>query len=262
MKEKRENKMYKKGELTTAQLVGLIVLIASFVILLYFLFILDLSGTSNAEICRNSVLLKDKIPGGVSGPLDCRTNYVCVSGSEDCASEDFSKISINPVNKDEIMKSIADEMVSCWWQFGGDNKIMYAGAVKGAKKFCAVCSIIEFDREIQEKYPEISYSEFYSYLGRTSEEGSLSYLKYLYAIDNPTELKIQEEVSDAITQDKILTNQKYSLITGIDANIVDLGLSEEANFINILGDDEWIRVYLIPTSETSKTQCQEFITKA
>lgn len=254
--------MHKKGELTTAQLVGLIVLIASFVILLIFLFVLNSGKTSNEEICRNSVLLRDKSVD-LSGPLDCRTNYVCISGGNDCGDmESSSKLKVDASNKDEIMKALADEMTNCWWQFVGDSKIMYIGKWVSSKTFCAVCSIVEFDDKIQEKFPEISYSEFYEYLKRTPKDNSLSYLEYLYGIDDSASLKMQEQVSDAMTQDKILTNQKYSLITGIDANAVDLGLGKEVDITNVLGDDEWIRVYLIPTSETSKTECEEFITKA
>ena len=53
-------KMNKKGELTTHQLVGLIILIVSFAVILFLLFRLNLGETTNKEICHNSVIMKGK----------------------------------------------------------------------------------------------------------------------------------------------------------------------------------------------------------
>ena len=55
-----KNKKQKRGEITTTQLVTVIVLIASFVILLFLYFRLDLGATTDAEVCRNSVMLLGK----------------------------------------------------------------------------------------------------------------------------------------------------------------------------------------------------------
>ena len=54
------DRMNKKAELTTQQLIGLIVLIVSFGVILFLILRLDLGETSKKEICHNSVLLKDK----------------------------------------------------------------------------------------------------------------------------------------------------------------------------------------------------------
>jgi len=139
----------KKGELTTTQLVTLIVLIVSFVIILYFFTRLNLGETGDKEICHNSVVLQEKL--ATAGPLDCRTNYVCVSGGEDC--KDFSstiKREVNPNNKLEINQTISDEMDDCWWMFG-EGKVDY---IRYSWKpdflvgvHCAICSVVKFDRE-------------------------------------------------------------------------------------------------------------------
>lgn len=51
----------RKGELTTQQLVMLIILILSFAVILFFIFRLNLGGTTNKEICHDSVVKKNQV---------------------------------------------------------------------------------------------------------------------------------------------------------------------------------------------------------
>ena len=150
-----------QGELTTKQLVTLVILIVSFIIILFLIFRLNLGETTDKEICHNSVVLQgqSKI---ASGPLDCKINYLCISGGGDCEGTASEKVEVNPENKDEIMKAIADEMASCWWMFG-EGKIDYGTAASDSVDY-AICSIVEFNGKTQEKLSIISYSEFYKYL--------------------------------------------------------------------------------------------------
>lgn len=236
-----------KGELTTKQLVTIIILIVSFIIILFLIFRLNLGGTTDKEICHNSVVLKGQSQV-IAGPIDCRTSYVCISGGGECSDlTKVSKVSVNPNNKSQVMKAIADEMASCWWQFG-EGKINY-GTPQGTSIKYALCSIIEFDSKIQEKTKEISYSEFYNYLKTIQKEGSQSYLNYLYGVNDLNSLIIQSQFTVNVGQDKIITNQRYSIITGIDDNLSP-------------SPDEFLKVYIIPTSETSSRLKEgEFITK-
>ncbi|MDP3992053.1 MAG: hypothetical protein Q8P79_00925 [Nanoarchaeota archaeon] len=238
----------KHGELTTTQLVTIIILIVSFVIILFLLFRLDLGGTTNQEICRNSVVLKGQSQL-TSGPLDCKINYLCISGGSDCEAT-TEEAKVNSGNKTEIMNAIASEMLDCWWQFG-EGKVNYGGGVTSTSVHYAICSIISFDEKVREKVPEISYSEFYNFLSTEKKGGSgtETYLQYLYEINNINSFVPQKQVKVIISQDKILTNEKYSIITGIDNN---------------LGDDEILMVYIIPTAETSSRleTDREFVTKA
>ena len=254
-----KRKINKRAELTTAQLVGLLVLIASFVILLILFFRLNLGEESNKEICHNSVLLKDKT-GGFVGSLDCRTNYVCISGGDDCEDSFSSKVNVDPSNKDEIMKAIADEEVGCWWQFGEGKVNNYAGGVGDiapTKVYCAVCSVIQFDKKVQEEVSKITYPEYYSYLSRTEKGDSQTYLQYLFKTSDPSSLRINEHFGVVdINSDFFATKEKYSIITGIDSNANNNNVDE-----GVL-DNDLLGVYVIPTIETSDTGCTEFITKA
>jgi len=237
----------KKAELTTKQLVMIIILIVSFIIVLFLLFRLNLGETTNKEVCHNSVVLKGK-SGIFAGSLNCRTNYLCISGGEDCEEiPTTSTIEVDSNNKNETMKALADEMSDCWWMFG-EGKIRYTGGAGSTGVHCALCSVIEFSRISADS---ISYQEFYEYLRTTPKSESQTYLHYLYEINNLDLFESQEQIEINLLSDVISTNQKYSIITGIDNNLIDF-----------LGDDEWLKVYIIPTLETSATECDKFITKA
>ena len=243
--------MNKRGELTTAQLVTIIILIVSFIIILFLIFRLNPGEQSNKEICHNSVVLRDKSIG-LSGPLDCRINYLCISGGDDCDATSTSKVEINlnsKESKNQIMEAIAKEMADCWYMFG-EGKVNYGNTALIEKKVeYAICSIIEFDEKIQEKYPEITYTEFYDYLRTTKKTSSQSYLNYLYGVNDLSSFSPQSQFKIDISQDKISTNQKYSVITGVDNNAPQ--------------SDTILKVYIIPTSETSSRLDEgEFITKA
>ena len=226
----------KKGELTTKQLVTIIILIVSFVIILFLIFRLNLGETTNQEICRNSVVLRGQ-SALTTGPLDCKTNYLTISTE----------------NKQEIMKAIADEMASCWWQFG-EGKIDYGGGFTSTSVHYAICSIISFDEKIQEKVPSISNAEFYDYLRKNNKTQSQTYLQYIYSTNVIGEFGDEKYFGFSLS-DSIDTSQKYSVLTGIDNN---LGVLFVGN------DDKILNVFIIPTAETSSrlAENREFITKA
>jgi len=239
----------KKAELTTQQLITIIVLIVSFSVLLFFIFRLNLGGeTTNKEICHNSVLLKSKQSFG--GALDCRTNYICISGGDKC--EDFSATDTVKIDmgqgvdyaKNQTIKAIADEMADCWWMFG-EGKVIYAESLSSLN--CAICSVVKFDKQIQDKVGEISSDNFYDYLLSKKDE-STTYIKYLYSVSEKKNLKFQIE--------NIKTNEKYSIVTGIGGSISIFGVE--------IGDATYIQSQIIKSSEiTSKLSCSNFdLTKA
>ena len=108
----------KRGELTTQQIVMMIVLITSFIILLLLLVRLNLGKETQKEICHNSIIMKSK-GKGIIGNIDCKTNYVCISGGNDCQyMNPTATIKINTGHdedeiRNDIMKTIADEMAEC-----------------------------------------------------------------------------------------------------------------------------------------------------
>jgi len=191
----------KKGEMTTQQIVTIIILVLSFSVILFLLFRLNLGDTTNEEICHNSVLLQESALKG--GLVDCRTSYLCISGEEDCVDFNYDK-KIDVKNKNEAMGIIADEMAKCWWMFG-EGEVDYLGEdLKGYH--CAICSIVKLSSDVE----EISYEELYNYMeiNKTETEGP-SYSEYLY--------KMSE--ADSLTPEgSILSGEKYSIVTGLNPN--------------------------------------------
>ena len=214
----------KSGELSTQQLVTIIILIISFVVIIFLIWRLNLGEETQKEICHNSVVLIGKGSGFV-GNLDCKTNYVCISGGDECEGFSYdSKIKIDMTKQDpgkEIIDAIQKEVDDCWWMFG-EGKIDYLKiSEKGplGKTNCAVCSVIKFDKKIQDKY---------------------------------TQMQFENQLS---TENKLLisTSEKYSIVTGVKSN-VGFGVGSKELFI---GPD------IVKSGEiNSQLKCDEFISKS
>jgi len=243
-----------KGELTTQQIIILIIVITSFIVILILLFRLNLGETSDKEICYNSVVLKSKGKGLVSG-LDCKTNYVCISGGKECEEINPTiTIKINPDNKEEIMKAIADEMADCWWMFGEGELDYLSIGEKGAlnKVNCAICSIIKFDNQILEKNYNINYREFYNYLNTLERNNEETYFKYFYDASDVNEFQEISFLKINIDNTLILGQEKFAIVTGVKSGFV------WGAFGNI-----FLYPYYLKSSEIdSELGCKEFITKA
>jgi hypothetical protein len=242
----------RKAELTTKQLVMIIILIASFIIVLFLLFRLNLGETTVKEVCHNSVVLKGRSPLG--GSLDCRTNYLCISGGEDCEGiPTTSTIEVDPnkeETKNETMKALADEMSDCWWMFG-EGKIDYAGRDISPITECSICSIVEFDEKLKES-PSISYQEFYDYLRTTSKTSSQTYLQYLYSTGALNDIEKDFPVKDYIMEN-LEFGKTYFILTGMSRSIA----------WGLFGSNHFPVVILEKTQENyDKIECDTFLTKA
>ncbi|HLA23444.1 MAG TPA: hypothetical protein VJZ93_02830 [Candidatus Nanoarchaeia archaeon] len=235
----------RKAELTTQQIVVITILVASFAVLLFFLIRLNLGEETQKEICHNSVILKGKgstISG--SGTLDCKTNYVCISSSDNGVCKDFVSTEIKKVsqeNKNETLKTIADEMAGCWWMFG-EGKIDYSGAK--VSRACTICSVIGFDSINQ----EITYTDLQGFLKSNSLSGKQEkYFDYLFSGGVP---KIFE------TGGTIDYTKKYYVVTGRtdSVKIPFIGTSVK--------DATVIPVHFVDSDELTNLKCDSFITKA
>ena len=190
----------KKGEITTSKIVTIILLVLGFGIALYFWFTVNLGNLTDEQICHNSVIQK-ATGQGIVGKLDCRTQYVCISGGGECEGinpSDTIKLDLDfsyAVAEEQIMKAVADEMATCWWMFG-EGQVSYFDfnqvGVLG-QTACAACSIVKFDEEITKRFiTETSQGDFYDYLARTPKDDTHTYFSYLYPADTPKEIKNRE----------------------------------------------------------------------
>jgi hypothetical protein len=252
-------KKNEKGELTTQQIAILIITITSFVIILFLLFRLNLGETSDKQVCHNSVVLKSK--GSLGEKLDCKTNYVCISGGGKCEADSSINIKID-LNKqtarEDIMKAIADEMADCWWMFG-EGKLNYIGEDFGGKTSCAICSVINFDDKIidliSEKSFMITYREFYEYLNSVKKDDAQTYFTYLYKSYDVN--KFQEDISYLkidLDKELILSDESYNVITGV----------KKGALFGYFEPEVFLYSYYIKSSEMSNLEpsCTNYITEA
>tara|TARA_Y100000310_G_C20500496_1_gene723738 strand:+ start:159 stop:917 length:759 start_codon:yes stop_codon:yes gene_type:complete len=249
-------KKIKKGEITTQQIVFLIILITSFVVILFLFFRLNLGEVSNKEICHNSVVLKGKSVSGF-GSLDCKTNYLCISGGEDCEGINPTQtIEVDPKNETQVLRAITDEMVDCWWMFGEGN-VNYVEDYSGTH--CAVCSTVKFDEVL--KGNEISYDDLFGYLIKNKKSESQTFYQYLYPYfpkfdDLLNNFKYLSEEKDK----KLDLTQSFSIMTGRNKEFEPTDIFP---FAESESNDLIVPVYFIKTSDIKELGCTDFdITKA
>lgn len=242
----------RKGEITTAQIVTIIVLIVSFIVILYFFFRLNLGATTNSEICHNSVVLQSKT-AKILGGLQCKTDYVCISGGGNCENMNPTvTIKVDPNNKNETMKAIADQMANCWWMFG-EGKLDYGDKGFFGSSGCALCSVVGFDSKVLDSNSGITYTDFYNYLANTKKDDTQTYLFYLYNVYDSSTLNQAGSVLNNNANNEIITDNKYALVTGF-------GTGWFGGFLG--GNTLTPPAYLQTTQLSSELKCSSFITQS
>ena len=201
---KREKK---KGLISIETAVVFAVIVVSTIIIFIFLFRMNLGGTSEREVCHTSVvtrasasLLKESIP------VNCKTNYICLSRDGTC--EKMTTPEIKKVNtKEEVYEALAEEGANCWWMFG-EGKMDYVGTFKTgftSDLYCSICAQVGFDDSLYNLFSTnpnivkkadlgipadyssfvISREDFYKYLANTNISGKdITYLDYFLGLKN------------------------------------------------------------------------------
>jgi hypothetical protein len=205
----------KKGEITTTQIVTWIVLIVSFIVILFFVTQLNLGKTTSDEVCHNSVLTRSTgVFGKETIPLQCKTNYVCISQDGTC--EGMTSPEIKKVKTvEEIYEILAGEMYNCWWMFG-EGKLNYVGNTAFSEPICSICDQVGFDNSMNEIFPtgEIDKNEFYSYLSNTNISGKdITYLDYLIGLKSSQSIK--DALAGATSLNDVFYVQKQFGLTDI-----------------------------------------------
>lgn len=221
----------KKAELTTTQIVMITVLIASFAIILFFIFRLNLEGTTTEQICHNSVVQRSNSLISSTGtvPLNCKPRYICISSNSKCTNSRMPKPDEVMIvkNKQDLFKVIAEEMATCWWMYG-EGEIDYLGQSDAiTNKYCSICSNIVFDKSIKEKILTEGYfteKEMNDYLVNTDMPGKkeMTYAEYFYRvkISKGTDLSIKNSTSGELLRPSsidISPEKQYYIITALNS---------------------------------------------
>jgi len=276
----------KKGEITTEHIVIISILIISFVILLFFVVQLNTRSGVDKQICRNSIVLASKV--GVLGDagknnINCKVNYLCISGGQDCSGVTASETIKVDLTKDkvqtqeEIMKAIAEEMIDCWWMYG-QGEIRYINRkILPSQWVCSACSKITFDDSIKKQnLNPINYLDFYRYLSSNQvEDKSLTYSEYLYSTNNI--FSINEALADQYIPDylfrggdisspvnrQISFDKNYYLFTGIGvpSKVDHINQALSLGIIKPLEDYYAFPVVLLNSDSLDDVTCTEYITE-
>lgn len=179
------NKMYKKGELTSSQIITIVLLLFGFGILLIFLLvILDIDSYNADEICKLSVIARATAPDIAQRaiPLKCTTQKICITGGDDCQEYKGLKNVADPVEvkgmteqdiRTEIEKTIADEMYDCWSAMGEGKLDLFGGSTSsplagipvieafGKKQtVCTVCARIKVNNISESTLQSIDVNDY------------------------------------------------------------------------------------------------------
>lgn len=180
----------KTGELTTTQIVTMIILLMSFVIILFLIFRFNPTETSDAVICHNSVVMAGNTMPGLNKGLQCKTQYVCLTENGNCEGLN-SPIVFKVQNKEEIYHALAEQVAGCWGMFG-EGKINYVSNRLTKENLCSICSHVLLDRSLDNidgLNGAVSKDELYSYMANTKYKDSKSYFEYIFGTNDLEGLK-------------------------------------------------------------------------
>ena len=230
--------MYKKGDVESSTIVGVIVAILGFAVVLIFLLnILDVNEQSKEEICRLSVLSRATAPESANTyvPLQCSVNKICfTTNNENCKEfigyEDVQKISLpkDPKKAADIIEAVsADKMLDCWETMGEGQLSLYSGGMQkyfgleSSSITCTVCARLALnvpDEKLKNNIlNEIDLKEYMrttqihnsprTYLNAFSDDGINNYVK--------TPEKVSESISIEETEFKKETDELSIVFTQI-----------------------------------------------
>ena len=186
----------KKGDLTSFQIINIVLAIAGFVVVLIFLSILFSDrGETDREVCRLSILTRATAPDILQAnvPLKCKTEKICITtklfGGE-CTQflgeENVRKVRVKE-NPREIEKLMAEQMFFCWSMMGRGELDLFGKASEqfvGSKgdSSCIICSRIAFADDVSGS--TLKQINLDSYLRDTKLPLPGSQLTYLEAFTN------------------------------------------------------------------------------
>lgn len=156
------NEKNKKADMTSTQIVTIILLIAGFAIVLFLLWRFNFSGQINRTACHQSVIIRATLPDIVKDmpSLKCYTRKVCITdklfGKGDC--QEFSGGSFDTIRvlgtteqiRTKINVFLAREMADCWSMMGEGKVQVFARESLESNK-CSLCSRIAFDASLKQK---------------------------------------------------------------------------------------------------------------
>jgi len=230
----------KQGDISSTTIVTVVLLLIGFGILLLFISRIYYSGTTEREVCRESVNLRGGVLAVTKGisdyvPLECKTQKVCVTSGliggnceQDFQKEKVTKAKVDTTGK--ISKAISDEVLDCWDMMGQGRISLFTGGwydkfgISGAKSSCVICSRIALDMKnlpdsVKTKLGDVNV---YNYMATHTIAGQkFSYLQYM-AQGSPAGVSVADVGGKLEQKDfQYPTIKNKTTFTEVPAKIID-----------------------------------------
>jgi hypothetical protein len=201
----------KKADITSKQIVTIILLALAFLILLVFWASINWSGEINRDACHTSVVLRasatldSKITTFRNAiPLKCQTDRICLNSgvlSKGCDNLVGTGIKDFKVKtKDDVLNYITDQMYD-WYLTLGEEKLNYLAQDFTEKKYCLVNSIIALDDKSKETLKNsggITYEDLFKYMDQRKTDRGTSYLQEIYKLSSFDKIKELDSMKNSI----------------------------------------------------------------
>ena len=225
---KKSNTQDKKADVSVEFIIGVVILVISFVVILFFIFLVPWNPVIDKETCHQSIVYRatakiKAIDLSESIPLKCQTEKICLTMSgDDCGLASTKKNPVEKINlgrdpkkaKEKIKEVFADKLVECHSMIGEGMLNFLPNHILKLKdtKYGLICTRLVFDQEAKEQIESIGLGEFYSYLEKKTVggENDKSYLDYLYpgVDDSKKFLLIYNVIKDKGREEGILVDGK------------------------------------------------------
>lgn len=235
--------MRKRGDVSVAFVIGLVIAIVSFIPVLYLL--VNFYGGENYgldDVCEFSILTRGTAPSSVQNyvPLKCTTEKVCLTSGlfgggcekQFAGEKDVKKIRL-PGREQEAKKKIEEVtarlMYDCW-RVTGQGKLDLFGNYETSLGFdsenstCIVCSRIAVDEDVSKKFGEgfLDTIDVNTYMKKEKvPTTSKTYLEMF----TDKEVQSYAKIKDDNPLKAVKEGQKIDLATGGGTELGDIKLS-------------------------------------
>lgn len=251
----------KRAEMTSTTLVTIVLLIISFIVIIFLYIQFDWTGRVDREVCHQSVIYRATLPsfGGLKEyvPLKCKTQKICITSGliggrceeEFGESEGVLKVKVN--DERQIERAIAQEIVDCWSTMGEGKVSIFSQWLAESYGFdnvypsCVICSRISFDEErLKDKGIDLGKVDVMDYMLRYKiADKDVTYYDYLMgeggkiSMENLFESVSKEEATDIIKNSEGEEVKQILEIKDEDVTTEDVLSEEELRALNEKGDE-------------------------
>lgn len=204
--------MKKIGEITSGQVVIVLLTIISFVMLVWFLLTYPFSDTVDRETCHQSIVMRSSVNNWLVKtnqivPLKCQTEKMCLSISGESCEKEFLKPNKNniiyrktvPGGGKETLDRIKDEYAKALYDchsMVGEGQLSFMPNSFYEKKYCLICSRIAAGNDLKNKSRiggggesiQISYIDLYEYMKDMKTPDGRSYLQATFDAETVGEM--------------------------------------------------------------------------